>query len=1126
MSRRSVKEQKRKEKLNILNIQILLLSVLIVIGTFTAQGLDGSLLSALAMDQQAMCGMEAHVHTDECYSEWDILQCGQEAHVHSSNCYMVLLENNNINTLLEEVDAAEDHSLTNLVTAAVGASGGVYGNSGNTQTGTSTGNTGSTPSLKAGSGLVLNDNLITAAESGNSGISTFAVGDSPNTGSRMANFYVYLDGKWTCIGSLSWTRYNRNISVETIVNLVNSSMGTSYTKRDFDLAWAKSADARTGKKADITNSTNVTLSNNSSDTAASYVRIVPGNGDWTNTNFAFNTVTYNYLNGTTTTKYVRTNTSITLPASAGGWMDNIGSGSVHEGGATVTIGQKTIFTEQDASGNITITYNVAFPTPSGITVSSSNNPTIMGGSSYSQIVEEGQIAPIYNVSKNTVEGSINNSSSPGATRVFRFMGWRINNTETIIPAGGSLTWEMLSSYGRRVTLNGVWEYNAKNTVSFFVSYASAITDSNGNVITDPGKFTPQIYAAFLKGDDLSTLNVSQLDSKYRIITENVNSVEANIKADADIRALYGEQDGVWMETFPSDEYVFNELKKYADDLSVDGIQVKAEDLNDNGYTIRWYVFKCQDDAWHVDGILVRKAGNLEVTKSFAGNKDAIQAIKNGNFYIQATSEYNRSERLTLSNYDSYNPQTDTYTWIIEDISYGEKWNLEEKNYGTAYAEYRIVDASGEQATSGKYTGTPVQVTGMTYAVDIGAEVMSVDFTNIYKGYDSLIIKKEDSQTRLPLAGAGFTLIQNGEPLMFSHDPEKNVYTRTDLGTVSEVSGGDSGFVEISVVGLDFSLGDITVHESTVPPGYSFRGDIVLTKEGNDIKVVSGNDAVLDNGVLVIGNSSDIVNVTVEKTWSDIADAVDVKVQLLANDRLVSTLVSGIEPEVTLNSRNSYKYTWENLPRYANGQKVKWSVREVQVGTEQCKPDFTFSNWIVNYSDAQETGSDGNYSVKLLVNNTRKDAVTLLVFKTNQNNQRLAGATFKLELLYNDGSVNTAFTPQTLTTDATGLLSFNNLPYGTYRLTETAPPPGHNGMIDPAILLISDDYRVSIVSGSGVSVVSAANLSVRVTNYSSEPLPNTGGSTPLGMQMAGGVLMLLACMMALNTFVMHRRKKRS
>lgn len=1111
MTRRSRKEKKQREKLN---IQILLLSVLVVVGTFTAQGLGGSMLSALAMDQQAMCGMTEHVHTDSCYNEWDILQCGETEHTHTNNCYMVLLENNNINTLLEEVDAAEDHSLTNLVTSV--------SSSGSPQT---SGSSGSTVS-RAASSLVLNENLITAAETGNGGISTFKVGDSPNTGSRMANFYVYLDGKWTCIGSLSWTWYNRNISVETIVNLVNSSMGTSYTKRDFDLAWAKSADARTGKKADITNSTNVTLNNNSSDTAASYVRIVPGNGDWNNINFAFNTVTYNYLNGITTTEYVRTNTTITLPASTGGWMDNINGGTIYAGGDRVPIDQKTIFTEQDATGNITITYNVNFPNLSNVSVETADMPTIMGGSSYSQTVEEGQIAPVYNVSRTTTEGLINSGShSPGQTRAFRFMGWRVGNTNTIIPAGSSLTWETLSSYGRRVTLNGVWEYDAKHSVSFFVSYRSADIS-----ITDPNQFTPQIYVAFLEGDDIDTMSAGQLDSKYQIkvgVEQNTPGyVEALVRADENIRALYGEQDGVWMETFPSDEYVFNELKKYADDLSVDGIQVKAEDLNDNGYTIRWYVFKCQDDAWHVDGILVRKAGNLEVTKSFAGNKDAIQAIKNGNFYIQATSEYDRSERLTLSNYDSYNPQTDTYTWIIEDISYGEKWNLEEKNYGTAYAEYRIVDASGEQATSGKYTGTPVQVTGMTYAVDIGAEVMSVDFTNIYKGYDSLIIKKEDSQTRLPLAGAGFTLIQNGQPLMFQHDAEKNVYTRSDLGTVSELSGGSSGFVEISVTGLDFSVGDITVHESTVPPGYSFRGDIVLTKSNDQIQVASGNDAVFDNGVLVIGNSSDIVNVTVEKTWSNPDDAEDVKIQLLANDRLVSTLVAGINAEVTLNSANSYKYTWNNLPRYANGQKVNWSVREVQIGTEQCKPDFTFSNWIVTYSDVQETGTDGNYEAKLVVNNTRKDAVTLLVFKTNQNNQRLAGATFKLELLYDDGTVNSAFTPQVLTTDSTGLLSFNNLPYGKYRLTETVIPPGYNGMTDPAILLLSDDHTVSIVSGTNVTIVSASNLSVRVTNHSAEPLPETGGSTPGGIQMAGGVLMLMACLMALNTFVMHRRKQRS
>ena len=82
MTRRSRKEKKQREKLN---IQILLLSVLVVVGTFTAQGLGGSMLSALAMDQQAMCGMTEHVHTDSCYNEWDILQCGETEHTHTNN---------------------------------------------------------------------------------------------------------------------------------------------------------------------------------------------------------------------------------------------------------------------------------------------------------------------------------------------------------------------------------------------------------------------------------------------------------------------------------------------------------------------------------------------------------------------------------------------------------------------------------------------------------------------------------------------------------------------------------------------------------------------------------------------------------------------------------------------------------------------------------------------------------------------------------------------------------------------------------------------------------------------------------------------------------------------------------
>lgn len=46
---------------------------------------------------------------------------------------------------------------------------------------------------------------------------------------------------------------------------------------------------------------------------------------------------------------------------------------------------------------------------------------------------------------------------------------------------------------------------------------------------------------------------------------------------------------------------------------MDGKAISVKDLNSRNYDIRWYVFKIQDDGWHVDGKLIRKKTILPKT---------------------------------------------------------------------------------------------------------------------------------------------------------------------------------------------------------------------------------------------------------------------------------------------------------------------------------------------------------------------------------------------------------------------------------------------------------------------------------------------------------------------------------
>lgn len=853
------------------------------------------------------------------------------------------------------------------------------------------------------------------------------------------------------------------------------------------------------------------------------------------------------INGSEETiKYIRPGNSITLDTGLI-WTDNYGN--TYDGGTSVKINRDTTFISE-ADTKIIITYNVNFPTVSGVTVST--KPNVMGDSTHSGTVEEGQTMTVHNVSESKVKGSVNNSDN-GLSRVIQFKGWKVNNSSTILKPGTTLTYEGWKAYGNRITLTGVWEYSAKQTVSFFVSYDSQMKDSNGNYITAVDRFTPEIHASFLENLNTS-LSVSNLNEAYRIDANNYNnagmtSTQKDIQVDKDIRNMLNPENGkgIYLLDFPTDEYVFEQLKKYANNnlLSVDGIKVKAEDLHDHGYTIRWFVFKSQDDAWHVDGKLVRKIGKLEVSKTFAGNADAIEMVKkqtgNNAFYIEATNG-TTTHKLTLSpdSYKKYNEETNTYTWVIDNILYNEEWTLHEHNYMykmasgvniNPYAEYIVVDATGEQSTTGQLdfsTYNPsVTIKGMTYAEDAGSEeIMSVDFTNIYRGTDSIIIKKEDTETGRPLGGAKFKLVQNGTELKFTKTSD-NVFVYAANGSITEIESTSAGFAEVSVNGLDFSKGNIQVHETQAPSGYvGLSGDIVLTKDSSGkITITAGaNLGEMEEGVLVIGNTSKTMSVTINKTWADGTwtqneTPAAVQMQLLANGRLVSTLVSNVVPEVTLDLNNNFTYTWTNLPVYANGSEVQWSAREVKIGSEQAKADFTFSNWIATYSQAKNTGTTENPAVTLDVLNTRKEGTALMVIKEGKEGERLSGAVFELQF-----KTDSSMSVIEGTTNNLGVINFSNLPYGQYTLTEKTAPIGYYKLTEPILLTINDNHTVSIQSGNA-EVRSATDLVIAIKNIKQDALPETGGSGTAWLYMIGALLMTAGAVIALIPYYLRKERNR-
>jgi len=414
----------------------------------------------------------------------------------------------------------------------------------------------------------------------------------------------------------------------------------------------------------------------------------------------------------------------------------------------------------------------------------------------------------------------------------------------------------------------------------------------------------------------------------------------------------------------------------------------------------------------------------------------------------------------------------------------------------------------------------------------------VEFTNVYHTSDSIIIKKEDARTGNPLAGATFQLLQNGQPLTFTYDSGTNQYLYDPGGTVTTLSGSTSGYYELVISGFSYDAGNVVVQELQPPSGYTpieniiigYLPDLDTGQLTDQIGILSTSPlASYHDGLLIVENTTENTSVTVAKQWlCPEADWADVTVQLLANGHLVSSLIPGVEPTVQLTAANGYRATWSGLPAYANGTSITWSVRETRIGTENCKPDFTFANWLVSYSDPTYT-RDGSGKVTntafTIQNDTRRTLLRLT--KTNLSGTlRLPGATFTLQHLVSDASggyvADPTFVTRTATTGSDGTLTFDNLLYGYYRLMETSPPGGYEQLLDPVFLTIREDGTI-VVDGHTYAQAGATAYTIQVMNVPKRPLPSTGGSGP-GIYHGLGLLLMLGAAW-LWTLPYHRKRRR-
>ena len=311
---------------------------------------------SVALEQEIRCGIAAHTHTDSCYDE-EILVCEETAHTHDGNCYIVLLKENDINGILSLL-SSDNASLEGIITDTMSTALNFNTNINNSDKDNEIAlNCDSVSELNDAISkqeelpdIVLNENINnlntieledqeqekeqeqTQTQNAQTeeniplylnGATTYSIGDQPVTSNYNANFYIYLDGEWTCIGSLQFSTarsgwaYNSTIATSEVLTLVNTTLGTNYNYNSFDISVSNTLNG-TYSKSNIGMGANTTTigyqqSNNNS-RAAKYVRLIPNNALASSTALAFYTVTYEYPDGiTSSSSIIEKGTTITLP---------------------------------------------------------------------------------------------------------------------------------------------------------------------------------------------------------------------------------------------------------------------------------------------------------------------------------------------------------------------------------------------------------------------------------------------------------------------------------------------------------------------------------------------------------------------------------------------------------------------------------------------------------------------------------------------------------------------------------------------------------------------------------------------------------------------------------------------
>lgn len=522
------------------------------------------------------------------------------------------------------------------------------------------------------------------------------------------------------------------------------------------------------------------------------------------------------------------------------------------------------------------------------------------------------------------------SSSQGKKFWYSFTGWRLSDTGRILSGDTTMTIRELRQYevDGEIELDATWtgknEQRRVNSANFYVNKNCEISDnmSDGASAVPKEGFTKSVYTAQTI-DQCNDMTLEKDGSYLLLAPDNQNDNAYDV--DASIRGMasspyYTDSNGntLGMREFPSDEVVLANLRANYDTknpIKVDNQVIPKEDLTTANFKVRWYSAKYQkSDGWHVDGILVAKAGKVVIKKTFTGSADpAIQELKD-TFNITVTHQKNpdandpatedyklvlkanndstlddgESGDIKETGYDSYDEATHTYTWILTVRDY-QQYNIQEHNYNSntfQRSEHRytvknpVVNTDEREDEDSGWMTYPeddgITITADSYADDVPlSSVQTVELQNLYISSSFITLNKMDAFTLDGMKNVSFQVSKlstkapsDGPGMQIYRRPGTNVYSDSHdddpkYGFTEKVSDNIIQTDNTGMIYLELSQGDYIFREQT-PDGYQEETPFLIEIVQDDL--AQGGSTRIDKAVPCDADGKEISNSNGYISW--------------------------------------------------------------------------------------------------------------------------------------------------------------------------------------------------------------------------------------------------------------------